>query len=131
MHWILLPLRRYADFRGRSRRREYWLFGLFTYGIATVLFLARQLADDADSTLLDGQADTLRLVLRLFVVAMLLPWVAVHVRRYHDQEKSGWLFLLTLIPGIGLLISIYFMTIAGTAGENRFGPDPKSGVPGA
>ncbi len=60
----------------------------------------------------------------LFLLANIIPGIAITVRRFHDQDKSGWMYLLTLIPYIGGIIVLVFMLIKGTEGENRFGADP-------
>ena len=61
----------------------------------------------------------------LLVLALIVPGIAVQVRRFHDQDKSGWFVLLALIPFLGGLIVLVFMCLEGTKGPNRFGPDPK------
>ncbi len=63
----------------------------------------------------------------IIALAFVVPLVAVQVRRFHDQDKSGWFVLLNLIPYIGVLVVLVFMLLDGTAGDNRFGPDPKAG----
>jgi uncharacterized membrane protein YhaH (DUF805 family) len=64
-------------------------------------------------------------VLGLFFLASIIPGLAVQVRRFHDQDKSGWMVLLGLIPSVGGLIILFFMLLEGTPGENYYGPDPK------
>ncbi len=128
MEWMFLPIKRYADFQGRSRRLEYWMFVLgmliaITLLLTPLVFLG----------FLDGQSVASRgglsfgvlAVLALFYVTILIPSIAVQVRRFHDQDKSGWLILLGFIPYIGGLILLVFMCLEGTRGPNRFGPDPK------
>jgi uncharacterized membrane protein YhaH (DUF805 family) len=61
----------------------------------------------------------------LLIVAIIIPSLAVQVRRFHDQDKSGWFVLIGFIPFVGSLIVFVFMCLAGTDGPNRFGPDPK------
>ena len=126
MKWMLLPLKRYADFKGRSRRREFWLFTLLTlicYGLAFML-LVMDRGDEAR-----GGPGPLGLVvgiaIALFAIGIIIPSLAVQVRRFHDQDRSGWFALLSLIPYIGGLIVFVFMCLPGTRGPNRFGPDPK------
>jgi uncharacterized membrane protein YhaH (DUF805 family) len=63
----------------------------------------------------------------IYAVGVIVPSLAVQVRRFHDQDKSGWFLLLNFIPYVGGLIVLVFMCIEGTKGENRFGPDPKGG----
>lgn len=63
--------------------------------------------------------------LALFALAIIVPSIAVQVRRMHDQDKSGWFVLLGFIPYIGGFVMLVFMCLEGTRGPNRFGPDPK------
>jgi uncharacterized membrane protein YhaH (DUF805 family) len=126
MEWMLLPLKRYADFSGRSRRKEYWMFFLLNLIVAVVLniLLGGAILSGNDGGALGGVG---ALVIILYALATFIPGLAVTVRRFHDQEKSGWMVLLALVPLIGGLILIVFMCMEGTRGSNRYGPDPKSG----
>lgn len=129
MEWVLLPLKRYADFSGRSRRREYWSFTLGVTIVAVLLVIASVVlggglaAIGADGGVLGGP---LGILLLLFGLALFVPSIAVQVRRFHDQDKSGWFVLLNLIPYIGGLVVLVFMLLEGTRGPNRFGEDPKA-----
>ena len=131
MDWMLMPLRRYADFSGRSRRKEYWMFTLFillVYAVFGVLFfMGFDLA--AMSTGGDPQIGAIGWIaislFGIFALAIFIPALAVVVRRLHDQDKSGWFILIQFIPYIGGIIMLIFMCIEGTKGENRYGPDPK------
>ena len=120
MYWYLKVLKNYVGFSGRARRKEYWMFTLFSL-IASVLL-----------TVLDvmfGTLDTASgwgLLGFLYFLAVLLPGLAVSVRRLHDIDKSGWWLLLILIPIIGALVLLVFAIMEGTRGDNRFGPDPKT-----
>lgn len=67
----------------------------------------------------------------IFALAIFVPALAVQVRRFHDQDKSGWFVLLGLIPLVGGLITLVFMCLEGTRGSNKFGPDPKADPAGA
>jgi uncharacterized membrane protein YhaH (DUF805 family) len=134
MHWMILPFKRYADFSGRSQRQEFWLFFLFNWMIALPLFIfvgrQSEAADKAKQAgVIDSSADTLVsggvAALMLYIVAIIVPSIAVVVRRLHDQDKSGWLALLTFIPYVGSLVLVWFMATDGTAGPNRYGDDPK------
>lgn len=124
---MFVALQRYADFSGRSHRTEYWMFTLF-YVLVTVVLGILALATGAfekNETGEPGGAFWLLLVLfGLFALAMFVPSLAVQVRRFHDQDKSGWFVLLSLIPYVGGLIVLVFMVLPGTRGGNRFGPDP-------
>ncbi len=105
MDYMLLPLRRYADFRGRSQRKEYWLFVLFQWLLFLPLILAflalggdgKRLYDQP-LTLQGGPADIFHIAFWLFVAALLLPFFAAQVRRLHDQDRSGWWLLLNVVP---------------------------------
>ena len=129
MEWMLMPLLRYADFSGRSRRKEYWMFFLLifiigvTLGLITGTFTAKS---DPTNAFQMATWSSSSILLGLFYLAIFIPALAVQVRRFHDQDKSGWLVLLNFIPFIGGLIVLVFMCLEGTHGENRFGPDPKT-----
>jgi uncharacterized membrane protein YhaH (DUF805 family) len=120
MEWMLMPLKRYADFSGRSRRKEYWMFLLGVVIAAIVLSIVEGVL--GLSGMVGGVYGPLTLI---FVLAIIVPSIAVQVRRFHDQDKSGWFVLLSLIPFVGGLIVLVFMFLEGTRGPNRFGPDPK------
>lgn len=122
MNWMLLPYRRYAEFSGRSRRKEYWLFALLQIIVAIVALSSGFLVDSAAT----GTGLTLGMgVYLLFALASFIPAIAVQVRRFHDQNRSGWMVLLNFIPYLGGLIVLVLMCLDGTPGPNRFGPDPK------
>lgn len=126
MEWMLLPLKRYADFSGRSRRKEYWMFFLFNLGVALVLNIVLGgaiLSGDEGGAAMGGAGV---IVILLYVLLTFIPGLAVTVRRFHDQDKSGWMVLLALVPLVGSVILIVFMCLEGTRGANRFGPDPKA-----
>ncbi|MBV1691576.1 DUF805 domain-containing protein [Novosphingobium sp. G106] len=121
MEWMLMPLKRYADFSGRSRRKEYWMFVLGIFIAAIVLSIVESIL--GLSGMVGGVYGPLTTILLL---AVIIPGIAVQVRRFHDQDKSGWFVLLALIPFIGSIAVLVFMCLEGTKGPNRFGPDPKN-----
>ena len=132
MEWMLMPLKRYADFSGRSQRQEYWLFYLFTillYCASVVLLVG--LGGISEAATGNGKEGPIlgvtigALLIILLYLGLFIPTLAVQVRRFHDQDLSGWFVLLGFIPYLGWLIMVIFMCIDGTAGANRFGPDPK------
>jgi uncharacterized membrane protein YhaH (DUF805 family) len=126
MEWMIMPLRRYADFSGRSRRKEYWMFVLFQILVLVPLMLVAIALDGTSGDASDPFSGGLTLaVLGIYFLVFLIPGLAVQVRRFHDQDKSGWFILLGFIPYIGGLILLVFMCLPGTRGPNRFGPDPK------
>lgn len=120
LDWVFLPLKRYADFSGRSRRKEYWLFVLGVFVAALILSVIEGIL--GLSGVVGGVYGPLTTILLLGV---LIPGIAVQVRRFHDQDKSGWFVLLAFIPIIGSIAVLVFMCLEGTKGPNRFGPDPK------
>ena len=130
MEWMLLPYRRYFDFAGRSRRKEYWMFALFQVLVSILIgvFLGRTTTSGYGgylgfSTSFAGPG---AVVQNLFALASFIPNLAVSVRRLHDQDRSGWLLLLILIPIVGWFALFVFMCLEGTQGRNRFGDDPKN-----
>ncbi|MGE5722633.1 MAG: DUF805 domain-containing protein [Sphingomonadales bacterium] len=129
MEWMLMPLRRYADFSGRSQRKEYWMFALGVFIVSLALGLIMSLggafAAPTDVSAMSGVSLVVLIVLVLFCLAIFIPALAVQVRRFHDQDKSGWFVLLNFIPYVGGFVVLIFMCIDGTKGPNRFGPDPK------
>jgi uncharacterized membrane protein YhaH (DUF805 family) len=111
-----LCLSHYAQFSGRSPRAEYWYFGLFV----TLVGIGASLAD---TFWLDGS-----LIAEIVTdLALLLPSMSVGVRRLHDGGRSGWWFGLLLLPVVGAVIVLVWLSSKGTPGSNRFGPDPLAG----
>lgn len=118
MEWALLPLKRYAEFTGRSRRKEYWMFVLLAIGLNIIAAVL--------DSLLGSRMGNLGIVAMLLALVLLVPSIAVGVRRLHDTDKSGWWLLIALIPFIGAIVLIVFYATDGTKGPNRFGEDPKA-----
>ncbi len=119
MEWYLTALKKYAQFSGRSRRSEYWFFVLFNIIISVGLAILDGLLSLSDSTYGIG------LLGSLYSLVILVPSLAVAVRRLHDTGRSGFFILLSLIPCIGTIILIVFFAQEGNSGENEYGPDPK------
>ena len=124
MEWMLMPLRRYAEFSGRSRRKEYWMFALGLIIVYALCFLVLGGLGAAASDR-EGGGALFMIPIMILALALFIPSLAVQVRRFHDQDKSGWFVLLSLIPFVGGLVVLVFMCLEGTRGPNRFGPDPK------
>lgn len=127
MKWMFLPLKRYADFEGRSPRIEYWMFALFTWliiiGLVAIAFAMSDHSGAARDEP-DPQFGILFMLAGIFWLALLVPSIAVTVRRLHDRDMSGWLYLINFVPYIGGLIIFVFMVLPGTEGENTYGPNP-------
>jgi uncharacterized membrane protein YhaH (DUF805 family) len=169
MEWMILPLKRYVDFQGRSRRMEFWLWIVFVIGVSIVLSIVDTMLGLGGHSSL-GQAPGFApgnygyraftsggLLSGIFSLAILIPNLAVQVRRLHDTNRSGWWLLLPVGPyllGIILLVAggfganigvmvaggillfaglicaitlLVFFCLPGSVGPNRFGPDPLRG----
>jgi uncharacterized membrane protein YhaH (DUF805 family) len=127
MRWMLMPLRRYAEFEGRSRRKEYWMFVLMQWLVACavgLLVILLYLTTTTETQMMTVLTPVLVLA-GLFSLFCLIPGIAVTVRRLHDTDRSGWNLLWGLLPLVGGFILLYFYVIEGDPGPNRFGPDPK------
>lgn len=122
MNWYLEVLRKYLVFEGRARRKEYWFFVLFNIIIGIVLALVDMqtgtLNPDTGVGFLSG----------IYSLAVLMPTIAVAIRRLHDTDRSGWWLLIVLVPIIGGLVLLVFFVLDGTPGSNQFGPNPKEGT---
>jgi len=114
----MVVLKKYAVFSGRAQRREFWYFGL----VASIIAIALLGLDMATDTY-DREAG-LGLLSGIFFVATLLPSIAVGVRRLHDMGKSGWWWLISLVPLVGVIILLIMCAQRGNYGDNEYGPDP-------
>lgn len=121
--WSMLPLRRYAQFTGRSGRKEFWLFLLAINLVGAALAIV--FTADTNYFGYTGAIGNLAFAAMVIgALAVLVPCIAVQVRRFHDQGRSGWFALINLIPYIGAFIVLGFMLVPGDVGENQYGPDP-------
>lgn len=128
MSWYLLALKRYADFSGRSRRKEYWYFSLFNCIVVLVLIMIAAALGGFNSNESGGTNPAAMPVFLLYVVyalAVFVPGLAVSVRRLHDTGRSGWWFLISFVPFIGGIWLIVLMCIDSQPGPNQWGPNPK------
>ncbi|MBP6626181.1 MAG: DUF805 domain-containing protein [Arenimonas sp.] len=119
MNWYLGVLKKYVDFSGRARRKEYWMFVWFNILINIVLG-----AVDYATGMVNAESG-LGVLSGLYSLAVLLPSIAVAVRRLHDTSRSGWWLLIGFVPLIGALVLLVFMVLDGTPGANEHGPNPK------
>lgn len=106
MNWYLEVLKKFTDFNGRARRKEYWYFVLVNCIIATILYF------------------TGKMFYNIYVFAVFVPSIAVGIRRLHDIDKSGWYVLLSFVP----IVNIWFLILMctdGTYGSNKYGDSPK------
>ncbi len=114
MNWFVAVLKKYAVFEGRARRKEYWMFFLFNILIAIGL------------AIVEGIVGSPGILGGIYALALLLPGIAVTVRRLHDTERSGWWILIGFVPLVGFIVLLVFMCLDGSGGPNKFGPDPKA-----
>jgi uncharacterized membrane protein YhaH (DUF805 family) len=128
---------RYTDFAGRSGRSEYWWPYLMHIVVTLVLVGAAQLTGlNLETEEIPTTATIFLTLLMLYLLAVMIPSIAVMVRRLHDLDKTGWLALaimvVGLVPLIGLLANIAQIVIGclpGTLGPNRYGEDPRGALP--
>ena len=120
MYWYLEVWRKFADFSGRARRKEYWMFLLFNVIVGIIL----NSIDLVGGLYIAGAFGILNTI---YVLASLIPVLAVSVRRLHDTGRSGWWLLISLIPFLGTVVILYFFLLEGDPASNRFGPNPKAG----
>ena len=112
-------LKKYAVFRGRARRKEYWMFVFLNVLIAIVLSTIAHFIGIAD-------AQGNNILSTIYGLGMLIPGIAVTVRRLHDTDRSGWWLLLNFAPCVGAIVLLVFMIQEGTEGENEYGSDPNA-----
>ncbi len=107
----------YANFNGRARRQEYWMFYLFN-----MIFMV-------GCMVVDGILASMEIpgpFTAIYALGTMIPSLAAGVRRMHDIGKSGWMLLVALIPFIGGIWQIVLLATEGEHGENQYGPDPKT-----
>jgi uncharacterized membrane protein YhaH (DUF805 family) len=117
MHYYFDVLKKFAVFSGRARRKEYWTFALINLIIVSVfsgLIYYRSIASD----LVIG-------IFGLYVVASVIPSIAVTVRRLHDINFSGWWFFISFVPYVGGFVLLVLTTFDSAPGDNKYGPNPK------
>lgn len=115
MNWYVEVLKKYAEFTGRARRTEYWMFVLINFIISVVLMTVDVLLGTPFNV--------------IYGLAIIIPGIAVGVRRLHDIGKSGWMLLIAIIPLIGFIWLIVLFATSGDYGDNQYGSDPKGGIP--
>lgn len=117
---------KYADFKGRAQRSEFWWWVLAIWIISIALSMVDSALFGTVQTYDSGfsMSTNTPILSGLFSLAVLIPNLAVGARRLHDTDRSGWWLLIGLIPLIGFIVLIVFFASKGTPGDNRFGPDP-------
>lgn len=112
MENFLSVVKQYANFEGRARRQEYWMYILFYF----IFYVGAVIIDSITG---------IGLLALIYSLALLVPSLSVGARRLHDTGRSGWLQLLLLIPLIGAIILIVLQVQDSTPGDNKYGPNPK------
>ncbi|MER5888683.1 DUF805 domain-containing protein [Streptomyces sp. NPDC001941] len=115
MHHYTDVLKKYATFQGRARRSEYWMFALFNALVILVLVILAMTTRSTVFAALYG----------LYVLAVLLPSLAVVVRRLHDTGRSGGWFFIAFVPLVGGIILLVFLCLDSEPQHNAYGPNPK------
>src|ERR1019366_9038632 len=119
MESYLAAMNKYADFSGRARRQEYWMFTL----VLTVIYAIPYVLAFATKGPLRIMCAVMLCLIALF---HLVPGLAVYVRRLHDTGRSGWWILISFVPLIGPFLILYFHCLDGESGTNEYGPNPKA-----
>jgi uncharacterized membrane protein YhaH (DUF805 family) len=119
MNWYVGVLKKYAVFSGRARRTEFWVFVLINFIISVIL------------AIIDGVAGMrygmgMGVLGTIYSLAVLIPSLAVGVRRLHDTNRTGWWWFIVLVPLVGAIILIVFWALDSQPNENKYGPNPKA-----
>lgn len=120
MNWYIKVWKQFADFNGRARRKEYWMFALFNIIFTIVAAILDNVLGTTFGALPYG------MFYLIYGLAVLIPGLAVGVRRLHDTGKSGWMMLVALIPFVGAIWLLVLFVTEGNPGENKYGPNPKA-----
>lgn len=117
VEWYVKCIKQYATFTGRARRTEFWMFALANFLIAILIGLI-------------GFILNTDILSSLYSLLVLVPNIAVAVRRLHDIGKSGWFYLVALIPIIGWIWLLILFCQDSQPGGNEYGPNPKEAIVG-
>ncbi len=119
MDWYVKVLKQYANFNGRARRTEYWVFFVFNIALSGTAMLLDKVFEIVIAEIGYGP------LFLLYALSMLIPAIAVGVRRLHDVGKSGWMLLIALIPIIGTIWVLVLLLLDSNPGVNEYGENPK------
>ncbi len=122
MNWYIDAWKNYVNFQGRARRKAYWMFALFNI----IAIIALGVIEGAIG--LSGQSGY-GILTGLYSLAIILPGLAVAVRRLHDTGRSGWWILIGLVPLVGPIVLLVFFVQDSQPGSNQYGPNPKESAP--
>lgn len=126
MNWYLLAFKNYANFSGRARRKEYWMFILVN--ILIFLVLALVLRSITDMIGIPEIKTIISSILAIYFIGIIIPLFSLITRRLHDINKSGSYYFIRFIPLIGPIWFIVLMSTEGTKGQNKYGSDPKNPI---
>ncbi|MFF1510244.1 DUF805 domain-containing protein [Streptomyces sp. NPDC058326] len=116
MNWYLDVLKKYAVFSGRARRKEYWMYTLFNFLAVVVL------------SIVDYAIGTAPLLTAVYGLGVLIPSLAVVVRRLHDTGRSGWWYFIAFVPLVGGIVLLVFTCLDGEGHDNAYGSNPKAAL---
>lgn len=116
MNWYVEVLKKYTDFNGRAGRAEFWMFTLISLIISLVLYVI-------DKRIMPGSG--IQVLYTLYSLAVLVPSLAVSVRRLHDTGRSGWWILINVIPILGQLVYLVFLLRDSQPAANQYGSNPR------
>jgi uncharacterized membrane protein YhaH (DUF805 family) len=126
MQWYIKVLKQYADFSGRARRTEFWMFVLINFLVSIVLGIIDSLIGTATVVGSSGMVSfSPGLLGGIYGLAVLIPSLAVGCRRLHDTDRTGWWQLIAVIPLIGAIVLIVFWAQDGQRMPNKYGVNPK------
>lgn len=120
MEYYLKAIRNYATFTGRSSRRDYWMYVLFNF----IFSIAASILDEFLDLKIGSGLNASGIISTLYSLFVLIPGLAISIRRLHDINKSGWWILINLIPIIGWIWYFVLTVTEGTHGNNDYGKDP-------
>lgn len=120
MNWYLKVLQQFADFKGRARRSEYWMFALISGLISMVITIFENMLNITYENEIQGFIST------IYSLVVIIPSLAVGVRRLHDVGKSGWMLFIGFIPLIGAIWLLILFCRDSQPGTNQYGPNPKN-----
>jgi uncharacterized membrane protein YhaH (DUF805 family) len=125
-NWFFGAVKKYYDFSGRARRKEYWYFVLISTLILTALNLIENRLGTSQIAIASGI--NIGMASGVFMVLMACPFFAVSTRRLHDANRSAWWLLVNFMPVLGTLVMMVFALEGSYPGENEYGKNPKGRV---
>lgn len=125
---VISALKNYVNFSGRASRGDYWWYFLGYVIVVVILALVDSAVFGGGQTSADmsegvSVSYNAGLLASIWIIANIIPQIAISIRRLHDTDRSGWFYLLVFVPLANLYL-VYLMFVKGTSGDNRFGADP-------